>query len=89
MATPCHGRADPVGVVGTANGWTGTVAANTTARSRSGTLHANTRRTRRMFGRVSGIAVPSREFDVHVRNRVPWMRLEDYEHQLDGLRNAG
>ena len=35
------------------------------------------------------IAVSPREFDVYVRDRVPWMRPEDHEHMLDGLRKAG
>ena len=35
------------------------------------------------------IALSPREFDVYVRNRVPWMRSEDHEHMLDGLRKAG
>ena len=30
-----------------------------------------------------------REFEVYVHSRVPWMRPEDYEHMLDGLRKAG
>jgi adenylate cyclase len=28
-------------------------------------------------------------FDTYVRERVPWHRIEDYEHMLDGLRKAG
>jgi adenylate cyclase len=28
-------------------------------------------------------------FDTFVRQRVPWMRPDDYEHMLDGLRKAG
>ena len=28
-------------------------------------------------------------FDMYVRQRVPWHRVEDYEHMLDGLRKAG
>jgi adenylate cyclase len=28
-------------------------------------------------------------FDLHVRNRVPWMRPEDHAHMLEGLRKAG
>lgn len=28
-------------------------------------------------------------FDTYVRERVPWHRVEDYEHMLDGLRKAG
>jgi adenylate cyclase len=28
-------------------------------------------------------------FDMYVRERVPWHRVEDYEHMLDGLRKAG
>jgi adenylate cyclase len=35
------------------------------------------------------IAVSPREYDVYVRNRIPWMRPEDYEHMLDGMRKAG
>jgi adenylate cyclase len=28
-------------------------------------------------------------FDMLVRRRVPWMRPEDYEHEIEGLRKAG
>jgi adenylate cyclase len=35
------------------------------------------------------IAVSPREYDVYVRHRIPWMRPEDYEHMLDGMRKAG
>jgi adenylate cyclase len=35
------------------------------------------------------IIVSPREFDVYVRNRIPWMRPADYEHMLDGMRKAG
>jgi adenylate cyclase len=28
-------------------------------------------------------------FDLHVRNRVPWMRPDDHAHMLEGLRKAG
>lgn len=28
-------------------------------------------------------------FDMYVRERVPWHRVEDYEHMVDGLRKAG
>jgi adenylate cyclase len=35
------------------------------------------------------IAVSPQEFDVYVRKPMPWMRPEDYEHMLDGLRKAG
>ncbi len=35
------------------------------------------------------IASAPRVFDVFVLERVPWMRPEDYEHMLDGLRKAG
>ena len=35
------------------------------------------------------IAASPREFDLYVRNRVPWLRPEEYEHMLDGLRKAG
>jgi hypothetical protein len=31
----------------------------------------------------------SADFDLHVRQRPPWLRPEDHEHMLDGLRNAG
>lgn len=37
----------------------------------------------------TSIAVSPREYDVYVRSRIPWMRPEDYEHMLDGLRKAG
>jgi adenylate cyclase len=37
----------------------------------------------------TSIAVSPREFEVYVRNRVPWTRPEDHEHMLDGLRKAG
>jgi adenylate cyclase len=29
------------------------------------------------------------DFDMYVRQRVPWHRLEDYAHMLEGLRKAG
>jgi adenylate cyclase len=35
------------------------------------------------------IAVAPKSFDMYVRQRVPWMRPEDYEHMLEGLRKAG
>ena len=35
------------------------------------------------------MAVSPREFDVYVRNRVPWQRPDYHEHMLDGLRKAG
>jgi adenylate cyclase len=35
------------------------------------------------------IAIGAGTFDMYVRRRVPWHRLEDYEHMLDGLRKAG
>jgi adenylate cyclase len=35
------------------------------------------------------IAVAPGSFDRYVRNRAPWMRPEDYDHMLDGLRKAG
>jgi adenylate cyclase len=28
-------------------------------------------------------------FDMYVRNRVPWMRAEDHDHMVEGLRKAG
>jgi len=34
-------------------------------------------------------AASPHEFEVYVRNRIPWMRPEDHEHMLDGLRKAG
>ena len=37
----------------------------------------------------NAIAFSPNEFNVYVRNRVPWMRPEDYEHMLHGLRKAG
>jgi adenylate cyclase len=39
--------------------------------------------------RAALAAVSLGEFDVYVRNRVPWMRPQDYENMLDGLRKAG
>jgi adenylate cyclase len=35
------------------------------------------------------IAVGPASFDMYVRNRVRWMRPEDYAHMLEGLRKAG
>ncbi|HEV2547214.1 MAG TPA: tetratricopeptide repeat protein, partial [Stellaceae bacterium] len=35
------------------------------------------------------IAISPKSFDMHVRNRTPWVRPEDYEHMLEGLRKAG
>jgi adenylate cyclase len=35
------------------------------------------------------IAIAPASFDMYVRNRAPWMRLEDHAHMLDGLRKAG
>jgi adenylate cyclase len=35
------------------------------------------------------IAIAPASFDMYVRNRVPWMRLEDHAHMLEGLRKAG
>ena len=35
------------------------------------------------------IAIAPASFDMHVRSRVPWMRPEDHNHMLEGLRNAG
>ena len=37
----------------------------------------------------SAIAIAPASFDMYVRNRVPWMRPEDYAHMVEGLRNAG
>ena len=35
------------------------------------------------------IAVAPTVFDMYVRQRAPWMRLEDHAHMLDGLSKAG
>jgi adenylate cyclase len=35
------------------------------------------------------IAVAPATFDLYVRNRVPWVRLEDHAHMVEGLRKAG
>ena len=35
------------------------------------------------------IAIMPASFDMYVHQRVPWMRPEDYDHMLDGLRKAG
>jgi adenylate cyclase len=35
------------------------------------------------------IALAPKSFDIYVRQRAPWMRSEDYEHMLEGLRKAG
>ena len=35
------------------------------------------------------IAIAPASFDMHVRSRVPWMRPEDHDHMLEGLRKAG
>jgi len=35
------------------------------------------------------IAIAPTTFDMYVRQRVPWHRLEDYAHMLEGLRKAG
>jgi hypothetical protein len=35
------------------------------------------------------IALTPRSVDIFVRQRVPWMRVEEYEHMLEGLRKAG
>jgi adenylate cyclase len=35
------------------------------------------------------IAVAPASFEMYVRNRVPWIRPEDHDHLLDGLRKAG
>jgi adenylate cyclase len=34
-------------------------------------------------------AFGSADFDLSVHHRLPWLRREDYEHMLDGLRKAG
>jgi adenylate cyclase len=38
---------------------------------------------------AKAIAAAPASFDMHVRNRVPWMRPEDIAHMLEGLRKAG
>ena len=35
------------------------------------------------------IALAPKSFDTYVRHRTPWMRPEDHEHMLAGLRKAG
>ncbi|HEY4172264.1 MAG TPA: helix-turn-helix domain-containing protein [Rhodopila sp.] len=35
------------------------------------------------------MTVLPREYDVYVRTRISWMRPEDYNHMLDGMRKAG
>jgi adenylate cyclase len=35
------------------------------------------------------IAVAPSSFNMYVRDRVPWMRAEDYAHMVEGLRKAG
>jgi adenylate cyclase len=35
------------------------------------------------------IEVSPRSFEMHVRSRPAWIRSEDYDHMLDGLRKAG
>jgi adenylate cyclase len=35
------------------------------------------------------IAIAPKSFDMFVRQRVAWMRDEDYQHMLEGLRKAG
>jgi adenylate cyclase len=37
----------------------------------------------------NAIAIAPSSFDVYVRGRAPWMRLEDHVHILEGLRKAG
>ena len=34
------------------------------------------------------VALPPASFDLHVRQKVPWQRPEDYAHMLEGLRKA-
>ena len=38
---------------------------------------------------VKAIAIAPASFDMHVRDRVPWMRPADHAHMLEGLRKAG
>jgi adenylate cyclase len=35
------------------------------------------------------VAIVPGSFETNVRQRVPWHRLEDYAHMLEGLRKAG
>jgi adenylate cyclase len=35
------------------------------------------------------IAVAPSSFNMYVRDRMPWMRAEDYAHMVEGLRKAG
>ncbi|MBV8524581.1 MAG: tetratricopeptide repeat protein, partial [Acetobacteraceae bacterium] len=35
------------------------------------------------------ITIAPDSFDMYVRNRVPWIRLQDHNHMLEGLRKAG
>ena len=35
------------------------------------------------------VAAGPASFDIYVRNRVPFIRAEDYAHMLEGLRKAG
>jgi len=35
------------------------------------------------------IAVAPKSIDMYVRQRLPWWRVEEYEHVLEGLRKAG
>src|SRR5438874_6757438 len=35
------------------------------------------------------VSLAPAEFDMHVRNRVPWFRPEDHAHLVEGLRKAG
>jgi adenylate cyclase len=35
------------------------------------------------------MALPPAVFEMYVRQRVPWMRAEDYAHMIEGLRKAG
>jgi len=35
------------------------------------------------------IAIAPAAFDMFVRGRVPWVRVEDYAHMLEGLHKAG
>jgi len=37
----------------------------------------------------NAIAIAPAAFDMHVRDRVPWLRPEDHAHMLEGLRKAG
>jgi adenylate cyclase len=38
---------------------------------------------------AKAVALAPGSFDMYIRNRAPWFRLEDHAHMVDGLRKAG